>query len=599
MTTSTPPLISVIVCTYNRRERLRGALDSVISQGRDDIEVIVVDDGSDQPVILSESVGGNVHLIRTPHRGVGAARAEGLDAARGKFVAYCDDDDRWTADHLGVLLDYLLANPSVDLVYGDSRWIDSGSSRPRVSFSVDYDASRLAEFNYIFASDVMHRADAAKAVGGFDLQLEAYEDWDLWLRMSRHHTMRHLPRVIGTHHWHTACVSADAGSDSHWLTYQKVYQDHQQRLTEVGDAFRHDLLVDETSGAAAFDPATWRAGRRELICHALVRPNQGYGSVARQLILALERQGIDLTMAPTRNQPAPGLERLYKPLDHWGRFALYYNYLNRPTVIPSRRVISYAMSESTLVPRETIDQINRCVTLQYVPCRQNLHIFEECGVRVPMKVLHHGVDVGRFPLLERNPHEVFTFGTFGELSPRKGIDVLIRAFQDEFKAPEPVRLLMKSVSPAAAYQTDDPRIQVVSGFMDPSRLLELLREMDVFVMPSRGEGFGLCGLEAMSTGLPLIATNWSGPADYLDPADSFLLNYRLVDAQGTRAHHMRFFGLWAEPDYEHLRQLMRWAYEHPTEAAIKGRAAAHRVHQNWTWDRVAQQFQQDLDEINT
>jgi len=297
-------------------------------------------------------------------------------------------------------------------------------------------------------------------------------------------------------------------------------------------------------------------------------------------------------------RPSTRLEQFYKPLDHWGRFALYYNYLNRPTVLPSQRVIGYAMAESTFVPGETIDQINRCVTLQYVPCAQNVRVFQECGVRVPIKVLHHGVDGERFPLLERNPHEVFTFGTFGELSPRKGIDVLIRAFQNEFKPAEPVRLLMKSVSPAAAYQTDDARIQFITGFMDREGLLELLREMDVFVMPSRGEGFGLCGLEAMSTGLPLIATNWSGPADYLDPAVSFPLNYRLVDAQGIQAHHMRFYGLWAEPDYEHLRHLMRWAYEHPTEAAIKGRAAARRVHQNWTWDRVAKQFQQDLDEIN-
>ncbi len=252
MTASTTPLISVIVCTYNRRDRLRGALDSVLSQGRDDTEVIVVDDGSDDPVILSESMGGNVRLIRTSHRGVGAARAEGLDAARGTFVAYCDDDDRWTPDHLDVLLDYLLATPTVDLVYGDSQWAD-GASPPRVPFSVDYDASRLAEFNYIFPSDVLHRAEAARDVGGFDPRLRTYEDWDLWLRMSRRHTMRHLPRVLGTHHWHAGCLF-NAESDAHWRTYEKVYEDHERRLAEAGDASRHDLVVEQESGAAAFDP---------------------------------------------------------------------------------------------------------------------------------------------------------------------------------------------------------------------------------------------------------------------------------------------------------------------------------------------------------
>jgi glycosyltransferase involved in cell wall biosynthesis len=130
-----------------------------------------------------------------------------------------------------------------------------------------------------------------------------------------------------------------------------------------------------------------------------------------------------------------------------------------------------------------------------------------------------------------------------------------------------------------------------------SPLLEFLRQMDAFVMPSRGGGFGLCGIEAMATGLPLVATNWSGPVEYLDPADSFPLAYRLVDAKGVKANHVRYFGDWAEPDYEHLRHLMRWLYEHPEEAAEKGRLAAERVHRNWTWDRVARQMVDDFDAI--
>jgi glycosyltransferase involved in cell wall biosynthesis len=128
-------------------------------------------------------------------------------------------------------------------------------------------------------------------------------------------------------------------------------------------------------------------------------------------------------------------------------------------------------------------------------------------------------------------------------------------------------------------------------------LLELLGRMDAFVLPSRGEGFGLCGLEAMATGLPLIATGWSGPAEYLDPGDSFPLDYRLVDAGGTASNHVHYHGLWAEPDYEHLRYLLRWLFEHPEEAAARGRRAAERVRADWSWDRPALQICHDLDDI--
>src|SRR5205807_6779556 len=129
--------------------------------------------------------------------------------------------------------------------------------------------------------------------------------------------------------------------------------------------------------------------------------------------------------------------------------------------------------------------------------------------------------------------------------------------------------LLKSTGPAPAYAIQDPRITLRSGYLSQDALLEFLRQMDAFVLPSRGEGFGLCGIEAMATGLPLIATNWSGPAEYLDAADSYPLSYKLVEAQAVEQYGVAYRGQWAQPDYEHLRSLMRYLYEHPEVAALK------------------------------
>src|SRR5690242_14252654 len=106
MSPSDTPLVSVIVCTYNQPDLLRSALDSVFRQDLQDFEVIVVDDGSEVPVEIPAGQRDRVRLIRTGHGGVGAARRTGLDAARGEFTAYCDDDDQWKPHHLSTLWHY-------------------------------------------------------------------------------------------------------------------------------------------------------------------------------------------------------------------------------------------------------------------------------------------------------------------------------------------------------------------------------------------------------------------------------------------------------------------------------------------------------------
>jgi glycosyltransferase involved in cell wall biosynthesis len=583
------PAVSVIVCTHNRPHMLARALESVLRQDFRDYEVVVVDDGSEPPAEVPARGAGPVRLIVARYGGVGAARAAGLKAARGPFIAYCDDDDEWAPNHLASLMHYLREHPDVDLVYGDSEWVEE-EGPPSVPYSVDYDGTLLREAPYIFASDVLHRAEAARDVGGFDPCLRAYEDWDLWLRMSRVHVLRHLPGVVGRHHWHEGCVMAAKP----WDEWERV---HWNTCSWLTSAHRHDLVLDGARPGTPFDRSTWGAGRRELIWHAVMRRGEGYGTVGRRLLLAVERQGVDVTIAPTRNQPPPGFERFYRPLGHWGRLGFYCDNCLQPSALPCERIVNYSMWESTLVPPEHVGEINRVAALQYVPCRQNLESFRASGVRVSIKVLHLAVDPDRFPYLERCHPDSFTFGSFGDFSVRKGIDVLIRAFEDEFQLGEPVRLLLKARDAPPDYAIRGSRVTLVSGYVDQQGLLEFLRQMDVFVLPSRGEGFGLCGLEAMATGLPVIATNWSGPVEYLDRNDSFPLDYRLVDAQNSGLNHPRYFGQWAEPDYEHLRYLLRWLYEHPGKAAEMGRLAAARVRENWSWERIARQFVHDLDEV--
>lgn len=588
-----PPTVSVIVCADGRPETLNRALSSVVREAallpEEEVEILVVDIG---PEAISETLAldKRVRLVPGPFVGVGAARAAGLAAARGELVAYCDVDDEWLPDHLRLLLDELRAHPEAALVCGDAIWRDDGSIVRDDAPATDRTVGSPESFpaSRIRASAVLHRASAARDVGGFDPSLRIYADVDLWLRMDEAHLLRHLPVAV------TMCDHHATGEQTDDLALVDE-QARMQRFHHLARPCRDNEAPRRA--VPPFAPNTWNPPRREMLWQSPLNPYQSFGLVGRQLLRAAERAGI----APILTSPPPAgdadLRHLRVDEKARGQIGFSYDYWHRSDPLPAELLVIATMREDTFVPRARVNAINQTAALLYVPCRQNLETFRECGVRIPLKILPYGVDPARFPYLERarTGAEPYTFGTFGALSPRKGTDVLVRAFRAEFAPEEPVRLLLKSVDTLPFVPPDDPRIRVISGFWTHEALLQLLRELDAFVLPSRAEGFGLCGLEAMATGLPTIATDWSGPADYLDPRDSLLLDYRLVDAAGTEANGVRYFGQWAEPDEAHLRSLLRWLYEHRNDAAHMGRLAAARVHRAWTWDRAAAQLRDDLD----
>src|SRR3972149_8781618 len=105
-----PPMVSVIVPTYNRPDMLGDCLDSINGQTYSNLEVLVVNDGGQEveKIISNSNKGGNVRYIRhLTNRGLAAARNSGIRAAKGKYIAYLDDDDIYYPDHIETLVEFL------------------------------------------------------------------------------------------------------------------------------------------------------------------------------------------------------------------------------------------------------------------------------------------------------------------------------------------------------------------------------------------------------------------------------------------------------------------------------------------------------------
>jgi glycosyltransferase involved in cell wall biosynthesis len=118
---SREPLVSVVIPTFNRADLLREALDSVFAQTHQNLQVIVVDDGStDHTHAMLETLSDRVETIFQSHAGVSAARNAGITAARGRYVAFLDSDDLWIPEKVAQQVAFLERQPEVSITYTDA-----------------------------------------------------------------------------------------------------------------------------------------------------------------------------------------------------------------------------------------------------------------------------------------------------------------------------------------------------------------------------------------------------------------------------------------------------------------------------------------------
>ncbi|MFW6011213.1 MAG: glycosyltransferase [Desulfosalsimonas sp.] len=182
------PLVSVIIPVYNRRAWIAQAVDSVLCQNYKPFELIVVDDGStDGTMEILSAYGNKIRVIRQPNSGVSAARNKGAAAAEGNLLAFLDSDDYWLSGKLAAQVEFFRKNPDIRICQTEEIWIRKGKRvnpgrRHRKSGGMIFEKS--LELCMISPSAVMMKKDLFDERGGFDENLPACEDYDLWLKIT-------------------------------------------------------------------------------------------------------------------------------------------------------------------------------------------------------------------------------------------------------------------------------------------------------------------------------------------------------------------------------------------------------------------------------
>ena len=200
-TTNINPLVSVIIPTKDRPEMLAQAIQSVLNQTFTEWEIIVVNDGGVdiQSVISRLNTKGNI-TYKKHDRALdrSAARNTGIRVARGKYIAYLDDDDTYHPNHIQTLVEFL-ENSEYKVAYTDAVMAQQEKQNGQyvtlarsVPYSLDFDNDRILVSNCTPNLCLMHEKSCLDEVGFFDETLSTHEDWDLVIRLSRKFSIAHI-----------------------------------------------------------------------------------------------------------------------------------------------------------------------------------------------------------------------------------------------------------------------------------------------------------------------------------------------------------------------------------------------------------------------
>lgn len=191
MTPSAEPAVSVVIPAWNAAWCVGRAIDSVLAQDFADREIVVVNDGStDDTAGVLAGYGDVIRVVTQANGGMSSARNAGIRAARGRYLAFLDADDRWLPGKLGRQMALMAQRPELAFCAATARFEDpEGKPAGMWACSGKADAGVADIFAHHAtvaggASSVLARRELVQQLGGFDETLFGAEDTDLWVRLA-------------------------------------------------------------------------------------------------------------------------------------------------------------------------------------------------------------------------------------------------------------------------------------------------------------------------------------------------------------------------------------------------------------------------------
>jgi len=370
--------------------------------------------------------------------------------------------------------------------------------------------------------------------------------------------------------------------------------------------------------------------KKEIVWWGPVYSYSGYAQHNRGIILGLKKLGWKIKLYPTENTGAWELiinkdlvEMVNNRLED-EEHAICINCVPPPAIGMWR----YYNILLTTLESKTAHEGFLMRSAQYnevwVPCRDNEKTLRKSKMNKKyLKVMPEGVDVDVWSpnkgILEKYKSKKYTFFFNGDWSWRKGIDTLIRSWGRAFHKTDNVRLLIQSHYQGCdddkardridqeleifleKYKIEDyAEITVLKDWFKEEEFPKLYNTVDCFIMPTRGEAWGLPIIQSMSCAKPVIVTGWGGQTDYVTKNTGYFIpvkEFKKMDEDTNLVVDFYKDQKFAYTDHVEVADIMQHVYENQIEAANKGRSGREHIIKNWTWQHAAAKVEKRLLEL--
>ena len=626
--------VSVVIPVYDKAEYTEKCLYAIAENSGDDpnYEVIVVDNGSsDWTPYLLHAMEGDLRVLSND-RNLGFARAcnQAAEVAQGEFLLFLNNDTVPHPGWLRALVESADRDPAIGiagakLLYPDTQTVQHAglemvNGLPDHVFrgvaADDENVSQARDLDMVTGACLLIRRELFESVGAFDTgYLNGVEDVDLCLRVrERGFRVVYCPASILDHH--------EGTSDGRYDCVDENVERFRMRWGNRFDASGRFVPGTSDATAIAAAAASPLSGADSGAVPAAVTGNwegpffvhSSLARVNREMVRTLLQGGgcelgllhFDPPQFGEDADPRALAEigaRLHRPLSD-GDFHLRHHWppnFSRPETGQLVVIQPWEFGRVPLSWREPLRAVDQlwAYTNYVKQCYVDSGVNPERIAVVPL-----GIDPALFrPGVAPSPSvptdSGFVFLFVGGTLFRKGIDLLLAAYRQEFRADEDVSLVVKDMGVNSFYRNQTAGAQIAQLMADPAcaEVVYLTQDLpdadmpglysacDTLVHPYRGEGFGLPVAEAMACGLPVIVTR-GGATDDFCPED--LVLPVAADRRAIQFEQETAGQAWLlEPDLEALKAQMRFAFENREHVTNLGRRASEYTHSHLTWTAAA------------